>query len=110
VTVPRATQGSWVSMCVDPRGRLIVSDQFGAGLFRGTPPAIGKPASDTRVEKLPAKISSAQGLLWAFDSLYVMVSAEGKGKTGGLHRVTASPASGELDQVQRLRLIPGKPS
>src|SRR6478735_8178695 len=28
--VPRETQGSWVAMCFDPKGRLIVSDQNGA--------------------------------------------------------------------------------
>src|SRR5437588_8587678 len=28
-SVPKATQGSWVAMCADPRGRLIVSDQHG---------------------------------------------------------------------------------
>jgi hypothetical protein len=36
-SVPRS-QGSWVSMCLDPQGRLIVCDQGGAGLFRITPP------------------------------------------------------------------------
>src|SRR5436309_2252160 len=28
-SVPAKTQGSWVSMCVDPKGRLFVSDQYG---------------------------------------------------------------------------------
>src|SRR5947209_8153536 len=44
-TVPRARQGSWVSMCVAPGGRLIVSDQGGAGLFEVTPPPPGGAAS-----------------------------------------------------------------
>ena len=35
---------------------------------------MGGKAEDTRVERLPAEISGAQGLLWAFDSLYVMVN------------------------------------
>src|SRR6187551_4054343 len=39
-SVPRS-QGSWVSMCLDPQGRLIVSDQGGGGLYRVTPPALG---------------------------------------------------------------------
>src|SRR3954451_9354657 len=38
-SVPR-DQGSWVSMCTDDKGRLIVSDQASAGLFRVTPPAV----------------------------------------------------------------------
>src|SRR3954466_13651648 len=36
-SVPRE-EGSWVSMCTDDKGRLIVSDQADAGLFRVTPP------------------------------------------------------------------------
>src|SRR5438552_879520 len=101
-SVPRDSQGSWVSLCSLPDGRLIVSDQGGAGLFRVTPPPLGGNASDTKVEKLPASISGAQGLLWAFDSLYVMVNGGGGGKGGkggrpnGLYRVRASTPSGDL--------------
>ena len=29
-SVPKDQQGSWVNLCVDPKGRLIVSDQYGA--------------------------------------------------------------------------------
>jgi len=106
-SVPRE-QGSWVSMCLDDQNRLIVSDQGSAGLFRVTPPAIGGPASDTKVEKLPAQISSAQGLLWAFNSLYVMVNGGGKsGLANGLYRVHASKPGGEPDQIEQLRALNG---
>ncbi|HYV36335.1 MAG TPA: heme-binding protein [Gemmataceae bacterium] len=107
--VPRATQGSWVSMCVDPQGRLIVCDQGNAGLFRITPPPLGGKASETNVEKLPIDISEAHGLLWAFDSLYVMVNSSSKSKrSSGLYRVTASKPGGELDDVKLLRALNGK--
>ena len=36
-TVPRDSQGSWVNLTVDPKGRLITSDQYGK-LYRVTPP------------------------------------------------------------------------
>ncbi len=62
--VPRA-MGSWVSLATDPKGRLIASDQGGAGLFLITP---GNETKPTTVEKLPVNLSGAQGLLWAFDS------------------------------------------
>src|SRR3954470_13227365 len=39
-TVPKAEQGSWVSLTIDPKGRLISADQYG-GLYRLTLPAIG---------------------------------------------------------------------
>ena len=35
-SVPKDEMGSWVSMCVDHKGRLIVSDQYGA-LYRVKP-------------------------------------------------------------------------
>src|SRR6478672_2773496 len=73
-TVPRDKQGSWVNLCALPDGGLIAADQGGAGLFRVTPPPVGGKEADTKVEKLPADISGAQGLLWAFDSLYVMTN------------------------------------
>ena len=50
------------------KGRLIASDQGPAGLFRVTPPPIGS-SQPTRVERLDVKLSSAQGLLFAFDAL-----------------------------------------
>jgi putative heme-binding domain-containing protein len=110
-TVPRDSQGSWVNMCVDPEGRLIASDQGGAGLFRITPPALGGKTADTKVEKLPVDISGAQGLLWAFDSLYVMVNGgggkKGGGRPNGLYRVRPSMPGGELAEVQQLHTLQG---
>src|SRR4029077_912719 len=74
-SVPKEVEGSWVNMCVDPKGRLIVSDQYGP-LYRITPPATGASAAETRVEKLDLLLGGAHGLLWAFDSLYVMVNED----------------------------------
>ncbi len=104
-SVPKDEQGSWVSMCVDPKGRLIVSDQYG-GLYRITPPAIGAKETDTKVEKIPAKIGEAQGLLWAFDSLYVVVNKGGK-YDSGLYCVTSSKNNDILDKVELLKKIDG---
>src|SRR5208282_1171685 len=70
--VPRATQGSCVSMTVDPKGRLITSDQYGK-LYRITPPAIGA-AGEPVIEELPVELGEAHGLLWANDCLYVVVN------------------------------------
>jgi putative heme-binding domain-containing protein len=105
-SVPKDEQGSWVSMCVDPKGRLIVSDQYGA-LYRVTPPAVGAKG-ETRIEKIPAQIGSAQGLLWAFDALYVVVNAREKNRDiSGLYRVTSSKKDDTLDTVALLRAFEG---
>src|SRR4029079_1326822 len=39
-TVPKEEQGSWVSLTVDKKGRLLCGDQYG-GIYRLTPPAGG---------------------------------------------------------------------
>jgi putative heme-binding domain-containing protein len=101
-SVPQAVEGSWVNLCVDPKGRLIVSDQYG-GLFRVTPPPLGKKTG-TKVEKINVPIGEAQGLLWAFDSLYVMVN-RGRRYQSGLYRVRDTNGDGELDTVEQLRRV-----
>lgn len=102
-SVPRVTEGSWVCLCVDGKGRLIASDQ-GGGLYRITPPAIGS-SEETKVEKVPAAIGGAQGLLWAFDSLYVVVN--GGRPQNGLFRVRDTDGDDQLDEVKLLRALDG---
>lgn len=101
-SVPKAEMGSWVCMCVDPKGRLIVSDQYGA-LYRVSVPAPGAKG-ETSIQKLPAQIGMAQGLLWAFDALYVVVNAPNK---SGLYRITSSKNDDTLDAVETLRTFEG---
>lgn len=104
-SVPKEEQGSWVNLCVDPKGRLIVSDQYG-GLFRVTPPPLGGDPSATRVEKVPVPLGEAQGLLWAFDSLYVVVN-RGQKYDSGLYRVRDTNGDDQLDKVELLRRLDG---
>ncbi|MGL4419250.1 MAG: PQQ-dependent sugar dehydrogenase, partial [Gemmataceae bacterium] len=102
-TVPKDQEGSWVSMCTDPKGRLILCDQYG-GLFRVTPPPINS-TDETKVEKMPIDIGDAQGLLWAFDSLYVMVNSGQR--QNGLYRVTDTNNDDMPDKVELLRALQG---
>jgi putative heme-binding domain-containing protein len=106
-SVPKETQGSWVSLCTDPKGRLIASDQYGK-LYRITPPPAGGSAEATRVEELPVDLGEAQGLLWAFDSLYVVVN-RGKKYESGLYRVRSSRGDDTLDTKEKLRSLQGPP-
>lgn len=104
-SVPKGVQGSWVNMCTDPKGRLIVSDQYG-GLYRVTVPAVGE-RGEVRVEKIPVDIGEAQGLLWAFDSLYVVVN-KGQKYEGGVYRVTDTDGDDVLDKLETLRSLTGR--
>ena len=101
-SVPSTEQGSWVSMAVDPRGRLVVSDQDGA-LYRIT---VGATAQDTQVQKLDVAIGMAHGLLFAFDSLYVVVNG-GAAQGSGLYRVRDTNGDDQFDEVKLLRKIEG---
>lgn len=102
-SVPREEQGSWVSLTVDDKGRLITSDQYGK-LFRIVP---ASSASETVVEELAVDIGMAHGLLYAFDSLYVMVN-ESRRIPSGLYRVRDTDDDDQFDDVQLLREMEGR--
>ena len=99
---------SWVALATDGQGRLMASDQYGA-LYRITPPPIGEDPDETRVEKLGLEIGHAQGLLWAFNSLYVVVNSEEgvSDRSSGLYRVIDSDGDTELDSIMVLARFEG---
>jgi putative heme-binding domain-containing protein len=99
--VPSDKQGSWVSLTSTPKGTLITSDQYGK-LYEITPPALGT-STGTKVEPIDVDLGNAHGLLWAFDSLYVVVNGPGS----GLYRVQDSNDDGSLDKVTKLREFKG---
>ncbi|HMJ89658.1 MAG TPA: hypothetical protein VK530_07560, partial [Candidatus Acidoferrum sp.] len=103
-SVPGESQGSWVNLCTDPKGRIIASDQHG-GLYRFQPPAPGQPLDPAKIEKMPAQIRAANGLLWAFGALYVGVNDYEKKIPSGVYRITDSDGDDQLDKVELLRAI-----
>lgn len=103
-SVPKEQLGSWVNLCVDPKGRLIVSDQYG-GLYRVTPQGMGSE-EEPLIEKVPVDLGEAQGLLWAFDSLYVVVNKGAKYQSG-VYRVRDTNGDDALDSVELLRPLEG---
>jgi putative heme-binding domain-containing protein len=102
-TVPKDKLGSWVCITADDNGRLIASDQGGLGLVRITPGKIGTE-EETKVERIPAKITAAQGLLWHDGKLYVVCNG---GPGSGLYRVTSSKNNDVLDTVEKLKALQG---
>lgn len=97
-SVPKETQGSWVSLTIDSHGRMIASDQGSQGLFRVTLNAEGGP----RVEKLPVDLSGAQGLLWKSGCLYASITGE------GMYRITDTNGDDLLDHAELLSAYFGK--
>ena len=116
-------QGSWVSMTFDDKGRMIVSDQYGF-LYRLTLPPAGAGSQAPKVEKLnipladgqmsdEAKVGMgyAQGLLYAFNSLYVMVNHNKDTKFpkgSGLYRLQDTDGNDQYDKVTLLKLMNGE--
>lgn len=103
-SVPGETQGSWVSMTTDPQGRLIVCDQLGH-LYRVTPSPLGKSGVES-VEKIDVQLGGAQGLLYAFDALYVVVN-QTKDYASGLYRVRDTDGDDKFDSVETLQSLNG---
>lgn len=117
-------QGSWVAMTFDDKGRLITSDQYGA-LYRLQIAPVGEDsvlsiekldigksnvqAGDTTKQKL--EIGHAQGLLYAFNSLYVMVNNrvnEDFQKGSGLYRLQDTDGDDQYDKITLLKELAGE--
>ena len=101
-SVPGVDQGSWVNLCTDDKGRILVSDQFGM-LYRITPPPAGQPLDAETIEKVPADIRAVNGMVWVSNALYVAVNDYEKKIPSGLYRLTDSNGDDQLDKVELLR-------
>lgn len=130
-SVPRDDQGSWVAMCQDDKGRFIVSDQHG-GLYRFPIPELGEKVDPATIEpitysivgakarrritgtapkpmtealaKLP-KIGHAQGICYAFDSLYVVTSSRSSAIGCGVFRLLDTDGDDQFDQLVKLKSL-----
>ena len=106
--VPPDEQGSWVALATDNVGRLIASDQEGH-LYRIQP---GEQAADTNVERLQVEVGCAQGLLYAYNSLYVTANlsqqaADNTGYRAGLYRLIDRDGDDQFDEIVLLRKLTG---
>jgi putative heme-binding domain-containing protein len=98
-------EGSWISMAVDPKGRLIISPQQDARpLLRLTLTKAGQVA---KVETIPAPVKQAMGMCYAHDSLYV--NSHGPAGTG-LYRLIDANRNDQFDtnEVHFLKKFAGE--
>ncbi len=110
-TVP-PSQGSWVAMAFDPKGRLIVSDQDDKGVYRVTLAKAGDANAKIEVESLKGfpfvpvawgkrTVAGALGFLYAFDSLYMSTM-------NGFYRIRDTDGDDTFDEFSLLKqLHPG---
>ena len=112
-------QGSWVAMTFDDKGRMITSDQYGF-LYRLELPPLGSDSTvKPKVEKLlignvaepQVGMGYAQGLLYAFNSLYVMVNHnpdETFSRPTGLYRIQDLDGNDQFETVTQIRELKGE--
>ncbi|MDE0769840.1 MAG: DUF1080 domain-containing protein [Opitutaceae bacterium] len=103
-SVPGDKLGSWVNLCLDGKGRIIASDQYG-GLYRFPVPAAGETLDPATIEKVLVDVEAANGMLWAFDALYLGVNNYNDNTKSGLYRLTDTNGDDQLDKVELLRQI-----
>lgn len=113
------THGSWVAICAGPDNTLFVSAQYRGydakengkkvkknrqTLFTIKPPAVDDHEGKTEVIAHPVELNGAQGLCYAFNSMYVMesgvgftrlIDADGDGLYEGKELLRAMKGGGE---------------
>jgi len=96
-----ATEGSWISIIQDSKGRLLLGGERRDPITRLT----FQDGKVIAAEKLKLPLSEVMGMLFAFDSLYV--HAHGRDASGreiyGLFRCRSTTADDQFDQVELLR-------
>lgn len=102
------SEGSWVAMEKDAKGRLIISPQDEQPLQRVTLKADGSVDSISPIQvrqgDKTVRIGSAMGLLWAWDSLYV----SGAGPEGlALYRLRDTNDDDVFESVEVLKKLDG---
>ncbi|MGC6464248.1 MAG: PQQ-dependent sugar dehydrogenase, partial [Akkermansiaceae bacterium] len=103
--VPKS-QGSWVAMAFDPKGRLIVSDQDSQGVFRVTLPTEEKKIAVESLKGFPyepinwgkRKVGGALGFVYAFDSLYMTTMT-------GFYRCRDTDGDDQYDEFKLIRKL-----
>lgn len=104
-------EGSWVNLCKDNKGRLILSPQWGRapvagekrGLLRITLAADGTVA---KREFIAQPLYDAQGMLWVGNALYVVVNKYSTKFESGLYRIT-DDGSDTWGKIELIKKIPG---
>ena len=96
--VDKQTKGSWVGMTVDDRGRLITCDQYGH-FYRVD------VKGDVSVEQLNIALVGAHGVLYAFDSLYIVINEHKDKEKRGIYRLQDTTGDDQFDQVTLIKKI-----
>ncbi len=106
-------EGSWVNLCKDNKGRLIISPQWGRaptpeeesrrGLLRVT---LAPDGSVAKRDFIAQPLYDAQGMVWVGKALYVVVNKYSTKFESGLYRIT-DDGTDTWRKIELLKKIPG---
>lgn len=101
-------EGSWVNLCKDDKGRLILSPQYRAanpdgGLLRVT---LGKDGKVAKREFIAKPLYDAQGMVFANGALWVVVNKYSTKFESGLYRIT-DDGSDKWEKIELIKKLPG---
>jgi putative heme-binding domain-containing protein len=101
-------EGSWVNLCKDNQGRLILSPQHRAnnpdgGLLRVT---LGKDGKLAKREFIAKPLYDAQGMTFANGALWVVVNKYSTTFASGLYRIT-DDGSDKWEKIELIKKLPG---
>lgn len=101
-------EGSWVNLCKDDKGRLILSPQYraanpDAGLLRVT---LGKDGKVAKREFIAKPLYDAQGIVFANGALWVVVNKYSTKFESGLYRIT-DDGSDKWEKIELIKKLPG---
>jgi len=101
-------EGSWVNLCKDDKGRLILSPQYRAanpdgGLLRVT---LGKDGKVAKREFIAKPLYDAQGMTFVNGALWVVVNKYSTTFVSGLYRIT-DDGSDTWSKIELIKALPG---
>ena len=101
---PPASQGQWVAMGWDNKGRLIVPSYNSDRLNRLTIPRVGTN-DPVRVEAIDTTaVGAAEGVLYAFDSLYLNLNRSNTMRSG-LYRLRDTNGDDKFDETKVVHVL-----
>lgn len=103
--------GSWVSITEGPGRQFFTCDQHG-DIYTFKMSEIGQNLEVSDVDSIDLNIGYAQGLLWAFNSLYVTLVKEFDEEnpddpSSGVYRLKDLNNDGELDHMEKILTVTG---
>jgi putative heme-binding domain-containing protein len=106
-SVPLKTQGSWISLAVDDKGRLYACDE-GGSIYRVEPSPIGDDAAKTKVTRMNVSVGMAHGMLFHNGQLYVVQNGRVGSFSSGLYRLKDTNRDDQFDRIEQLRIFNGE--